>query len=264
MPIIAFLTDFGVHDWFVASMKGVALGINPDAAVLDITHDIDQGDIRSAAFVLDACRKSFPESTVFVVVVDPGVGSARRAVVVKAGGRLYVGPDNGVLSFVMDDAGDCEVREITNAALFHPPVSATFHGRDLFAPVGAHLSRGASPDTVGPPCENPVRLERPAVTVAAESVSGEVVYIDRFGNALTSIDQAALGRMSASPAIVETAGVSLPLCDYYSQRPHGEPLALIDSVGCLEIAVNGGSAAERLGLRPGARVVVKGGAAAGA
>jgi hypothetical protein len=238
-------------------MKGVVLGIEPGAGIVDITHDIAQGDIGSAAFVLDACRDSFPPATVFVVVVDPGVGSARRALAVRTHGHLFVGPDNGVFSYVMDNAADREVREVTNGELLRHPVSATFHGRDIFAPVGAHLAAGVSLESVGPPCGDPVMIARPGVTVSGSAIHGRVVYIDRFGNALTSIDRSALERLTRTPSSVEIAAASLPLCRYYQERPAGQPLALIDSAGFLEIAVNGGSAARQLGLRPGAEVVVK-------
>ncbi|MBD3314738.1 MAG: hypothetical protein GF344_03040 [Chitinivibrionales bacterium] len=257
MSIITFLTDFGTHDWFVASMKGVALGINPAAALVDITHDIDQGDITSAAFVLDMCRWTFPKSTVFVVVVDPGVGSERRAIALRAGGRSFVGPDNGVFSFIMADTEDCEIHQITNDDLFRKPVSATFHGRDIFTPVGAHLSHGVSLDAVGPLCTDPVVIERPTVVNTDTVIRGQVVYIDRFGNALTNIDRTVFNRLSSPPTIVEIATATMSLGTHYAQCPRGEALALLNSVGRLEIAVNGGSAAQRFGLHPGAEVIVK-------
>ena len=258
MHVITLTTDFGTPDWFVATMKGVILGVNPRAIVVDITHEIPAGDIRAGAFSLAASCRSFPEGTVHVAVVDPGVGSARSAIAVQTLDYFFVGPDNGVLSWALRSEEIRTIRRLENEKLFRQPVSRTFHGRDVFAPVAAHLSKGLSIAKVGSEQSDYQRLSWPEAKRGRRSVAGEVIYIDRFGNAITNIDAQSLqasdwdrGRVCVGRRVIRG------LKRFYQQAPEGEPLAIIASTGFLEIAINAGSAAGRLKIRPGDPVTLQ-------
>jgi S-adenosylmethionine hydrolase len=244
MSIITLTTDFGGGDWFVGSMKGVILGLNPQVTIVDITHGVPAGDIRAGAFALLASYRHFPQNTVHVAIVDPGVGSSRAAIVVRTEDYFFVGPDNGVLSFALGREKIQEVRRLENEKFFRAPVSKTFHGRDVFAPVAAHLSCGIPCSELGGTVADVVRLPWPKQT----GNHGEVVYIDRFGNVITNIER---------PAVkVVVAGREISVVDFYQQVPAGQPLALIGSTGFLEIAVNGDGAASALNLNVGDPVEV--------
>ncbi|HEY2865866.1 MAG TPA: SAM-dependent chlorinase/fluorinase, partial [Pyrinomonadaceae bacterium] len=183
MPV-ALLTDFGTRDHYVAAMKGVILGINRKAVIVDITHEIEPQAIATAAFVLRACYREFPPATVFCCVVDAGVGSERRAIIVSTNGQFFVGPDNGLFSFLYDKS--CEITSIENDRYFRKPVSATFHGRDIFAPVAGHLSLGVPPNEFGPQVTDPVRLNDIVSTQLDEKTfEGAAIHIDHFGNIVT-------------------------------------------------------------------------------
>jgi len=257
--IITLLTDFGTVDPFVGTMKGVILGINREARLVDLTHEIPAQDVEAAAFVIHTAYRFFPAGTVHVVVVDPGVGSARRAIAVAAGGQLFVAPDNGVLSYVFIRERQFLAVAIERRDLCLPEVSATFHGRDIFAPVAAHLSLGLAPSELGPAVRNVVRLKVAEPSLGARSVRGQIVYFDRFGNAITNIPREAL-RSVASPSevVVEIAGHKIRgLADCYAQGGPDSPIALWGSSGYLEIAVRCGSAQQRLGLARGQEVVLE-------
>lgn len=257
MPPIALLTDFGTRDWFVASMKGIIKGINPAADIIDITHEIEPGNIRDAAFALMACYQSFPPGTVFLVVVDPGVGGSRHPLGARVGDYFLAGPDNGVLSFVLNRHPEARVWTIENKAWFHTPLSVTFHGRDIFAPVGAHLSLGDNPNDMGLPCVQFEILEWLEVRATEISVIGSIIYIDRFGNAFSNLDTAFLHNLASSPSrVIIQNREPIPVCRYYQEQAKGKALALINSSGFLEIAVNGGSAAEVLDLSVGTVIEV--------
>jgi hypothetical protein len=256
--LITLTTDFGASDWFVGTMKGVILSINPRTSIVDITHEIPAGDIRAAAFALAASFQYFPKKTVHVAVVDPGVGSRRKAIAVRTANYLFVGPDNGVLSFALAREKIQSIRLLTNEKMFLPVVSQTFHGRDVFAPVAARLSRGLQIEKLGPPAAKYMKLEWPASRRRGGSVEGEVVYIDRFGNAITNIDPDSLAANGALRARVVSFGRQLcPLKSSYHAVPTGKPVAVFGSSGFLELAVNGRSAARMLGLRVGERVSVR-------
>ncbi len=258
MSAIAFLTDFGIRDWFVGAMKGVALGIAPNSQVVDITHHVQPGDIRSASFVLKSCHMFYPEGTVFVVVVDPGVGSTRRILCARGGGRYYVGPDNGVLSQALENfSGDISVWNITNDSYFLHPLSATFHGRDIFTPVGAHLAAGVLASKMGSLIDDYIRMPLPKPVVKNESILGEIIYIDRFGNAFSNIDVNVLSETTAQALCLHGHDMELPIGKYYTAVDEHEPLGLINSEGYMEVAVNKGNAAKMLGLSIGDPVVVK-------
>lgn len=257
MNLITFTTDFGTRDWFVGTMKGVVLGINSRARVVDITHEIPSGDIRAGAFALAASCSFFPKGTIHVAVVDPGVGSTRKGIAVKTRNYVFVGPDNGVLSLAIGKHEIEAIHSLENETYFLKPVSTTFHGRDIFSPVAAHLSRGVQLQKFGPRQSDFVELKWSAPRRLKNGISGEVVYIDKFGNSITNIRGEILGR---SPnRVCQVLGkkvIRCPLVDFYQAVPPGKPAAIISSSGFLEIAVNGGSAEKQLGLRLGIRVVV--------
>lgn len=258
MSAIAFLTDFGIRDWFVGAMKGVALGIAPNSQVVDITHHLEPGDIRSASFGLKSCHMFYPEGTVFVVVVDPGVGSTRKILCARGGGRYYVGPDNGVLSQALEDiSGDISVWNITNDNYFLHPLSATFHGRDIFTPVGAHVAAGVHVSKMGSLIDDYIRLPLPSPLVKNGSILGEIIYIDRFGNAFSNIDVNALSETTAQTVYLPRHDIELPTGKYYTAVDEHEPLGLINSEGYMEVAVNKGNAAKKFSLSIGDPVVVR-------
>jgi S-adenosylmethionine hydrolase len=263
MAVITLTTDFGTRDWFAGTMKGVILRVNPRAVLVDITHDIPAGDIRSAAFALAAACRFFPKRTVHLAVVDPGVGSARGAIAVQTADYFFVGPDNGVLSVSLAAEKIVAIRRLENERYFLHPVSHTFHGRDIFAPMAAHLSRGVAIRKLGPALKTFERLDWPVPRRRGNQIEGEVLYIDRFGNAITNIAGEAchvsLGH-SATQIICEVLGRSrrvFPVKAFYQAVPRKKPVALFGSSGFLEIAVNGGSAQKTLGLKLGTPVVVR-------
>lgn len=249
MHSIAFLTDFGERDWYVAAMKGVALTIAPQAQLLDISHQVPAGDVSAAAFILSQCWLDFPTGTVFVCVVDPGVGSARAAVAIEAEGRYFIGPDNGLFGWLKRARPQC--RQITNHQLFRDEVSHTFHGRDIFAPVGARLAAGQTTlDDVGPVLEELVPTPWPKPEYDEDRAFGRILYIDHYGNAITNLRLEYLEeRFNLAEATVSLHPRRLPLLKTFSDAPSGGALAYFGSGGLLEIAVNGGHAAEQLDLR---------------
>ena len=257
--IITLTTDFGTDDWFVGSMKGVILGINPQATVVDITHEIPGGDIRAAAFALLACYRCFPRDTIHVAVVDPGVGSSRAAIAVRTQNYMFVGPDDGILSLALAQEQVLEIRRLDHSQYFHKPVSHTFHGRDVFAPVAAHLTLGVPLKDFGAELTKYVQVAWPQVSVCDGVVHGEVVYIDHFGNAITNIAPADLTKLTRhAPTVFLRSEEVCPVKNYYQEVASGEAVAAMGSSGFLEIAVNGGHAARALGLRLGEPVEVHG------
>ncbi len=268
MPPIALITDFGMSDHFVGSMKAAILGINPRASIIDVSHDIQPGDVMGAATMLLLCFRDFPKATIFTVVVDPGVGSDRAALAVKAGGCYFVGPDNGVLSLACEKipaafanarARRPVVRKLENESYFRTPVSGTFHGRDIFGPVAAHLSKGLSFAKLGPVLESMERLTIPRVKVESRRIAGAVIAIDRFGNCITSIEKPHLEKLSTAGFSVAVKSVKpFPVCSCYKDGASGKPLGIMGSTGHLEISVSGGNAARKLKLNIGDRVEVNG------
>ena len=256
-PVIALLTDFGTRDHYAASMKGVILGICPGAVLVDVTHDIQPHDILGGALELAAAAQYFPAGTIFVAVVDPGVGTARRAIAAEAGGRLFVAPDNGVLTGIFEAAPPALLVEITEPRYVRPSVSRTFEGRDRFAPVAAWLGAGVALTALGPSIDDWHRLLVPEPEASANRIDGQVLRIDRFGNLVTNIDRSLFDRRLGVRDIKVSAGAEdVRLVGTYADAPAGGLCALFGSTGHLEIAVNGGSAAERLALRRGAPITV--------
>jgi len=252
MPV-ALLTDFGTRDHYVGAMKGVILGINRKAVIVDITHEIGPQDIGSAAFVLRACYREFPPATVFCCVVDPGVGSERRAIIISTNRQFFVGPDNGLFSFLYGN--NCEITSIENDRFFRKPVSSTFHGRDIFAPAAAHLSLGVPPNEFGPQITDPITLSNIVPTRLDEkTLAGAVIHIDHFGNIVTNIAATAAGRKFE----LDIAGRTLTdTREQYAGAPANQLFAIIGSAGLIEISINGGSAAQILKVKTGAAVIVR-------
>ena len=248
--IITLTTDFGLSDPFVGIMKGVILGITPNAQLVDISHDIRSYDITGAAFMIESMYPYFPEGTVHIVVVDPGVGSARRAIAASSHGQFFVGPDNGVLSTVLAN----EAYHIQNNRLFLPAVSRTFHGRDIFAPVAAHLASGTPLQAVGTRISDFIKKPLPVPRREGRKIVGTVLRIDKFGNVITNVR-----RSDLSPRFtMRAAGTPITrLCANFSEAEPGEFVAVEGSTGYIEIALNQASAADRLNLESGAEIEVE-------
>ncbi len=257
-PIVALLTDFGSADSYAGETRGAVLCACPDANVVDLTHDIPAHDVAEGAWVLGAAWRTFPAGTVFVAVVDPGVGTPRRALAVDAGGYRFVGPDNGILSHVLRAHPDAAVHEITNAGLMRHRVSSTFHARDVFAPVAGYLARGNPLADVGPAADDPVRLDWPRpVSLSPHEWELQVVRCDRFGNLITNLSREQLDEVLSffagdpSELVVVAGEAVLPLTHAYADVSAGEACALVGGSGHLELAVNGGRAHDVLALGPG-------------
>lgn len=256
-PIITLTTDFGTRDSYVAEMKAAILAINRAVHLVDVTHEVEAQDIVEGALVLDAAARRFPPGTVHVAVVDPGVGTERRGLVVSAGGHLFVGPDNGLFTPIFA-AGRWHAFELRAPEYRAGHVSRTFHGRDVFAPAAAHLTLGVEPGRFGPPVTDPVVVPWPAARQVAGGIAGTVLYVDRFGNLVTSIDGAAVARVSADgPVVVAVGDHRLPLVETYADLAPRGAGGLIGSRDRLEVAVRDGSAAARFRARRGTPVVVK-------
>lgn len=271
--VLAFTTDFGASDGYVAAMKGVALGIVSDATLVDVTHDVPRHDIPYGAFILGSVYRYFPAETVHVAVVDPGVGTSRKAVALVTPAGTFCAPDNGLLSYVLNDhltedqarfeSGEfgepmaipvpdgCEAFAITNATYMLDPVSHTFHGRDVFTPAAAHLASGVPIECLGDRLHEITVLNLFAVERRDDEMTGRVIHVDTFGNVVTNIpaDQLPDGDMVVEVAATKICGLSGTFADADGL------LALIGSHGYLEIAENLGSAAHRLGIRVGDRLV---------
>lgn len=256
-PIATLLTDFGYRDPWVGMMKGVMLGINPSLRLVDLTHEIAPQCVREAATVLSVAYRSFPAGTIFLVVVDPGVGGARRALVAETTHYTFIAPDNGVLGPILDELQVCRVVHATNDVYFRPQISRTFHGRDVFAPVAAWLSRGVDVEALGSTIDDYARLELPCPrALASGTLAGEVIYQDRFGNLITDLSEAWLAQQWGhvrGEAVTAQLGphVVKGLNSYYAQRPRGGVGMLFNSWGLLEIFVNQGHAGQMTGVSEG-------------
>ena len=257
--IITLLTDFGLRDHYVAAMKGAILSGQPDAILVDISHEVEPQDVAGAAWLLEGCRKEFPPGTVHVAVVDPGVGGERKAIALSAGGHYFVGPDNGIFTPVLENETGSTAREITESSILRPQPSAVFHGRDIFAPAAAALAGGFDFEEIGPIVETPVRIALPEAATGDGIVSGEVKHIDRFGNLITNIKPGQLINAGIEPRAMtaEISGTRIEMfVDHYASAPQGEAVLLVGSRGFLEVACRDGSAAEVLGAARGERLVI--------
>lgn len=256
-PLITLTTDFGTRDGYVAAMKGSMLSICPQATLVDISHDIAPQHVAAAAFVLQTSYSFFPPGTVHLVVVDPGVGTTRRALAIAMAGMWFVGPDNGVFDPLWQTLQPAQAYELTADRFWRAKVSATFHGRDIFGPVAALLAGGIRPQELGRPIDTIVPLETAAPQRNGTAISGSVVYIDHFGNCITNITTTDLGDMPPERLQIRVHDKELGrLCTTYGDVAPGTALALIGSSGHLEIAVRDGNASQILGLTVGIPVAV--------
>jgi len=257
-PIITLLTDFGLRDAYVGIMKGVILGFNPHARLVDLGHEIPPQDILAGALALKFAWRYFPPGTVHLAVVDPGVGSSRRGLAASILGHFFVGPDNGLFSLIFQEQEPGAVVSLENFHYFLPQVSATFHGRDIFAPVAAHLSLRTPLTDLGPELADPVKLDIPSPRFQDTEVFGQVIYCDHFGNLISNIPFASFNSWLQDRSVqIQVDGCPVThLGITYSDAPPGALLALAGSHGYLEIASRQGSAAQILGAGPGASVQI--------
>jgi len=273
---IALLTDFGLDDIYVGVMKGVIKSICPDATLIDITHDIAPQHVRQAAFALLNSYKYFPQGTIFLVIVDPGVGTSRLPIAVEAGGYTFVAPDNGVLAYTLAHFENKRIFELANTDYRLPFVSNTFHGRDVFSPAAAHLANGVQLDKIGPELGDMIQLPLPELTLQDVQIDGEVMHIDRFGNIITSIGElhwvdnhrlvlrpvfgsghANLPIESTQAHVIVNETEIYEIRVSYGESMRGDLVALVGSSSYLEIAVNQGNAAHRLNVSVGDRIQLK-------
>ncbi len=257
--ITTLTTDFGVKDSYVAEMKGTILSICPNTTIVDITHEIAKFNTRMGAYVLISAEAYFPKNTVHVAVVDPGVGTNRRPIVIETTQGFFVGPDNGILVLAAEKQGIICIHELSNPQFMLPKISNTFHGRDIFAPAAAHLLNGVKPAELGPKISEALRSGFAKVELRNGVIVGEVLHVDGFGNIVTNINEKAVAQNNLKNEIsVELPGhqLKLKLSKFYGETEPEEPLALIGSHGFLEIALNQNSAAERFKSKPGDRVTI--------
>jgi S-adenosylmethionine hydrolase len=255
-PIVTLLTDFGSSDHYVGAMKGAILSICPDAQLVDITHEIEPYDITGAAFTLAQTWPYFPKGTVHLIVVDPGVGGTRRALIAEAAGHFFVAPDNGVLSLI---SPELSAREITEERFFRKPVSRTFHGRDIFGPVAAHLAMGRESAEFGKAIADPVML---AISKPVEkdhgAWEGVVLRVDRFGNLITNFRSDFFVEDPFGHFEIRVGrGVIVRLANSYGDATDSEPFAIVGSSGYLEVSVNKGDAASVLNCSGGSNVHIR-------
>ena len=258
-PTVALLTDFGTRDHYAGTLKGVVLSVCPDATLVDIGHDIPAHDVIAGALELAACYRYFPHGTIFLVVVDPGVGSSRRGIAADTGDYRFVAPDNGVLSAVFLESPPKKVVELTERKYARPTVSRTFEGRDRFAPAAGFLARGVSLVSMGRAIKDFHRIDLPRPSSSGEELIGEVMRVDRFGNLITNIDRRAFEQFADQRGIAVVVGErEVPrIVATYADAPAGELCALFGSTDHLEIAINAGDAAALLGLKRGAPAKVR-------
>ena len=257
--IITLTTDFGLKDPYAAEMKAAILGICPNAAIVDITHEIEKFNIRTGAYVLASAVPYFPTGTIHVAVVDPGVGTQRRPILIQTQQGYFIGPDNGLLIFAAENHGITNIHEITNPRFMLPRVSSTFHGRDVFAPAAAHLASGVHPKEFGPEIRDAVTPRFTKVTLRKGLLIGEVMHVDNFGNVITNIGEKELSRIRTKGMVnVELLNrkFELKFCKAYAEAKPREPLALIGSNNYFEIAINQGNAADEFKIKTGDQLKV--------
>lgn len=262
MSLITLTTDFGLKDPFVGMMKGVIYNINESANIVDITHSIENQDVVEGAFVISQSYRYFPKGTIHIVVVDPGVGSTRMPVLVNASDHFFLGPDNGVLSFIIKEDPASSVLELTTEQYFLKGISSTFHGRDIFAPVAAWLSKGVEFHHFGHRILDYKSLAMPGIETGHSYIKGEVIYIDRFGNIITNITPDVISELMrnglpASEIQIKIGDAEITgINKYYAEREKGEPGTIINSFGLFEIFSYLDDAAKKLNIRKGAAVEI--------
>ena len=257
--MITLTTDFGLKDPYAAEMKAVILGISPNAVIIDITHEVAKFNVRMGAYVLSSAAPYFPRGTIHVAVVDPGVGTQRRPILIQTKQGFFVGPDNGILVMATENQGIKRIYEITNPKFMLSKVSSTFHGRDVFAPAAAHLAGRVNPAEFGPEIHEITKPELAKVTKRKNVLFGEVLHVDNFGNIITNVRETELARIR----VKERVNVELPdhklklkFCRAYADAKPQQPLALIGSHSYLEIAMNQGDAAAEFNTKVGDKVTV--------
>jgi S-adenosylmethionine hydrolase len=254
--MITLTSDFGLKDPYLAQMKGVILTINPNANIIDITHGVEKFNVRMGAFMLASVAPYFPLGTVHLAVVDPGVGTERRAILVQTKQGFFVGPDNGILILAAQHNGILHIYQITNPKFMLSQVSSTFHGRDIFAPFAAHVDMGVEPSEFGPEITDAVKPEYATVKQRNGSFFGEVLFVDSFGNVITNLYQRELSETKTVNVKMQNFTLNLPFCKTYAQAKPQQLIALIGSHGFLEIALNQASAAEKFHAKAGDRIEV--------
>ena len=256
--MIALFTDFGTRDAYVAQMKGVILSINAALTVMDLNHEVAAFDVRQAAYLLEASSRYLPPGSIVVTVVDPGVGTARRPLLCATrSGKWFVGPDNGVFTHVLAEQGLREAYELRETAYFLPRVSSTFHGRDVFAPVAAHLASGVAAADFGPPADDLVTFPVSPARAVGRAAVGEVVHVDHYGNVVTNVTPDLLPGLQAGEKVTFTVGErrwTAPFCVTYGAQPQGRLVALVSSNDTLEIALTQGNAAAWVKAPVGTRI----------
>lgn len=261
--MITLLTDFGTADYFVPAVKGVILSLNPQIQIIDLTHQIPAQDIAAAAFTLGACYRNFPAGTIHLAVVDPGVGSSRRAIVVEAGKQIFVGPDNGIFSYVFAREAPIRVFNVEREDLYRQPVSATFHGRDVFAPIAAHLSNGLLPENVGGEISDYIRFEipQPVVSEDGRRITGSVIHVDHFGNCITNLTARELSPEHTEQAAAKLRFASQQITQFGSHFAQavrqGKLFAYLGSAGYWEVALWCDSAAEKFAVSRGSQIILE-------
>ncbi|MEM3789344.1 MAG: SAM-dependent chlorinase/fluorinase [Candidatus Bathyarchaeia archaeon] len=258
-PFITLTTDFGLADPYVAEIKAVILGINPSVQIVDISHQIEKFNIRMGAYILASAAPYFLKGTIHVAVVDPGVGTKRKPILIETGSGFLIGPDNGILALAAEKQGIKHVYEIANPKYMLPTVSTTFHGRDIFAPAAAHLSKGVPSSEFGPEIRSIVKPRFAKIVRKGSTLVGEIIHVDGFGNIITNFALRELGRLGVRESLNIKIGETtcrLKLCKAYAEVEAKKPLALIGSHDFLEISVNQGSAAEMFKVKVGDRVIL--------
>lgn len=258
LPVVTLTTDFGLVDPFVGIMKGVILDIAPAARIVDVTHGVPAQNVVAGAYALASAVPWFPRGSVHVAVVDPGVGTRRRALLVETADGWLVGPDNGLLSFAAPARAVRRIFDVSRSAVRLQPVSRTFHGRDVFAPIAAALASGVAPERLGRPLRSMQRLRQPVPRRRDGALIGRVLWVDGFGNLATNVAAGDLARAFRGGRLCITiAGHVVPFRSSYAGVPTARPVAVVNSSDLIEIAVNGGSAAARFGVGPGTAIEIR-------
>lgn len=253
--IITLTTDFGLQDYYVSAMKAVILGISPDVRMIDISHDIPPQDIMAGSWVVKNSTPLFPDGTIHLVVIDPGVGTEREPVALKVGNQYYVGPDNGIFSLLIEDR-DFEAVRLNNEKYWREGPSNTFHGRDIFAPVAAHISQGVPLDDLGEAINKLVTYRWASPIADKDGLQGWIIHIDKFGNLVTNLSESLINDTLDDSSVKIYIGNTIleDIVNTFGSVPEGEPAAYIGSSGMLEIGINKGSAEEMLGVQKGAQI----------
>ena len=259
-PIIAILTDFGDRDFFTASMKGVIASINPNARPMDITNKVPPFNISAASFILRASYKYFPPGTIFIAVVDPGVGTSRRIIIAQSQGYAFIAPDNGVLSWIMEEDEEIVVREVNSSHYFLQEISQTFEGRDKMAPVAAWLSKGVHVENFGPVIDDYHKMVIDRPEKEGNKIWGKIIYQDRFGNLITNISEKEylelVNEVGEGPIVLSLQEKEIPIRKSYESVEKGQLLSLVNGQGYIEIAKRQGSAAADTKSKPGDPVLL--------